>query len=299
MAFNSAAGYHSIKEMDKPEDYPSEEMLRKFNKAQFIRNGFYIGTIFDKEKRTTIDKLVMLIEKEKSLLAFRNATKIFNTMIENDEEYLTISTLDDSSTFDRGRNQLKVDDCKDIELKELSEQVGKLFLDQVCLDLNINEDKKGEIFLSILETEASKGDDHVPHQLIHTDVDPDNPSLGQSNMWIGILGLDDTSYHLRVLRYSHVQSKRVQVKRSHKKKSKPRESTENITVIKYRKYQYVVEHPQLGHGGFGSRLSNNNRGLRMHGFHGFPKEAQETTYLINWSLFNQIDHLKTIRNKKE
>lgn len=58
---------------------------------------------------------------------------------------------------DIGRNQLSVDNCIDTAIKEQAIIVGNIFRDQVFIDLNIDESKKGEITLSILETEASNG----------------------------------------------------------------------------------------------------------------------------------------------
>ena len=58
---------------------------------------------------------------------------------------------------DAGRNQLSVDNCIDIAIKEQSIIVGNIFREQVFSDLGIDESQKGEITLSILETEASDG----------------------------------------------------------------------------------------------------------------------------------------------
>ena len=157
MAFNSVAGYHIIKEMNIPEVYPTRKVLESFITRQFSKNGLYIGTFFEEEKRIIIDELIHLIEEKKSILEFRNGRKIFNTMVNNDEEYIAINNLDDSSSFDRGRNQLKVDECMVKKLQAKAIQVGQMLLDQVCTDLNIPEYKRGKIYLSILETEASKG----------------------------------------------------------------------------------------------------------------------------------------------
>ena len=118
-------------------------------------------------------------------------------------------------------------------------------------------------------------------------------------MWIGIIGLDDMSY-LRVLKHSHNKSQREEVlTRSHKKKTKQRKSTEKITVIEYSRYQYIIEHPQLGHGGYGSTKSNNKRSIRMHAFHGFPKEAQEGTFLVDCDLFVRKDQFAAAKDSKK
>jgi hypothetical protein len=132
------------------------------------------------------------------------------------------------------------------------------------------------------------------NQLIHTDVDPDNSLFfGEPHMWIGILGLEDCNY-MRVLKYSHMKSRTEKTNTSKKKnpKVKPREDTKWISVVQYNKYQYIIQHPQLAHGGYGS-LSK--RGFRLHGFHGFPESFLDTTYLVDFKLFTERDHLNKIK----
>ena len=129
MKINSVAGYHSVKEMNIAEVYPEGERLRRFNVNNFSENGLYIGTFFEEKKRIIIDELIHLIEEKKSILEFRNGGKIFNTMVNNDEEYIAINNLDDSTTFDRGRNQLKIDECMNKKLKAKAIQVGLQFFE--------------------------------------------------------------------------------------------------------------------------------------------------------------------------
>ena len=50
------------------------------------------------------------------------------------------------------------------------------------------------------------GANHVPHQLIHSDVNPLDASLRMPHMFIGIVGLEAESF-IRLLRYSHTHYK--------------------------------------------------------------------------------------------
>ena len=130
------------------------------------------------------------------------------------------------------------------------------------------------------------------NQVIHTDVDPDNSLYGEPHMWIGILGLEDCNY-MNVLKYSHKKSIPEKINTSKKKKVvKQREETKWISVVQYNKYQYIILHPQLAHGGYGSLRK---RGFRLHGFHGFPESFQDTTYLVDFKLFTERDHLNKIK----
>jgi hypothetical protein len=308
--YNTVAGYYSSGQSSFPENICSKKTLQSFTRNQYEKFGFYLGTIFDMEKRKVIDDFIVLLKENESLLQLENATKIFNTMVEDDVNYIKIKEIDPNCSVDMGRNQLKVQSCTNDALKEKAKEVGTLFRDQVCEELNIVGDKKTDIVLSILETVASQGfffsslfilcinlcinvlgDANVLPQLIHTDVDPDNPFFGEPHMWIGILGLEDSNF-LRVLKYSHTKSK-PEVSKSNKKKKqlKERTDTKSISVVKYEKYQYIVQHPQLSHGGYNS-LST--KGLRLHGFHGFPESAQDTTYVVNFKLFTSKDHFNEI-----
>ena len=99
-----------------------------------------------------------MLKTKNSLLDFRNSTTIFNTMLNNNKLKNDIyRKVNRKLRVDIGRNQLSVDNCIDTAIKEQAIIVGNIFRDQVFIDLNIDESKKGEITLSILETEASNG----------------------------------------------------------------------------------------------------------------------------------------------
>mmetsp|Transcript_15416 Transcript_15416/g.22665 ORF Transcript_15416/g.22665 Transcript_15416/m.22665 type:complete len:269 (+) Transcript_15416:260-1066(+) len=256
--------------------------MRQFSRHNFTTNGFYVGTFKEKHQKDAIDKLLVMLKKKSRLLDFPRAETIFNTMMTNNVKRTQIKKVVNKNItrVDAGRNQLTVQKCTDRELKKQCEIVGNIFRDQVFQDLNINEINKSNIVLSILETEASDGNNHVPSQLMHSDVDPNDPTLRETHMFIGIIGLESESY-IRLLRYSHNRSK----------KSK---RTKSIYALKYIKYQYFVGHPQLAHGGYGSLFE---RGLRLHGYHGFPAKVQEQTYPAVLDLFDQDRHLKKQRGK--
>jgi len=100
-------------------------------------------------------------------------------------------------------------------------------------------------------------------------------------MFIGIVGLEAESF-IRLLRYSH----------THYKNNK---KTKSIYNVRYEKYQYFVGHPQLAHGGYGSLPT---RGLRLHGYHGFPASVQLDSYPVDWNLFDNDSHLDDIRGTR-
>jgi len=127
------------------------------------------------------------------------------------------------------------------------------------------------------------GNDKIPHQLLHADVDSNNPELGKKHMWIGILGLEDESY-IRVLKHSHIKER---TSNDTRRKKKRRMGTTSINAIRYEKYKYFVGHPFLVHGGFGSLPE---RGLRLHGYYGFPASVRLETHLVDWSLFEKVKH---------
>jgi hypothetical protein len=101
-------------------------------------------------------------------------------------------------------------------------------------------------------------------------------------MFIGIIGMEDESY-IRLLRYSHNR---------YRKKCK---RTKSIYKVRYSKYQYFVGHPQLAHGGSGSSLE---RGLQLHGYHGFPASVQEISHPVDWDLYDLDRHLDDVRGKR-
>jgi len=157
MDFNSVAGYFNTRQINIPQKFCTTKELRSFTKNQFGKFGFYLGTIHDLEKRKIIDEFVTLLERHDSLLELENTTTIFNTMVESDIEYGKVKELDPHCQIDRGRNQLKVHLCPCDVLKSKAEEVGNILKTQVFEDLSIAEDKKDNIVLSILETEASEG----------------------------------------------------------------------------------------------------------------------------------------------
>jgi hypothetical protein len=157
MDFNLVAGYFNTRQLSIPQKICTTKELRSFTKYQFSKFGFYVGTVLHFEKRKNIDELVTLLEKHDSLLELENTTTIFNTMVESDIEYEKVKELDPQCQIDRGRNQLKVHLCPCDVLKKKAEEVGNIFKNQVFEDLGILEDKKENIVLSILETEASEG----------------------------------------------------------------------------------------------------------------------------------------------
>jgi hypothetical protein len=157
MDYNSVAGYYSTRQRSIAQKICSPKELRSFTKTQYNKYGFYVGTVFDLEKRKLIDEFVTLLESHESLLELENATTIFNTMVESDIEYRKVKELDPNCQIDRGRNQLKVHLCMCDILRKKAEEIGNIFKYQVFEDLGIQEDKKDNIVLSILETEASEG----------------------------------------------------------------------------------------------------------------------------------------------
>lgn len=156
--FNSNAGYFCNKELSFHQTIPNKDYLRHFNLNQYNANGFYIGTIKNEEFKKQIDDLISLLKRKNSILEFQNATTIFNTINQDiDPVAERIRKVDKYAKIDRGRNQLCVIDCLDMELKEKAEIVGRIFRDQVLSDLNIKSDHVEDIVLSLLETEATKG----------------------------------------------------------------------------------------------------------------------------------------------
>ena len=156
--YNTNAGYFCNKELQFNQTIPTKDYLRYFNPYQYNANGFYIGTITNEESKKHIDDLQSLLKRKNSILEFRNATKIFNTINQDIDPMTTrILKVDQHAKMDKGRNLLCVIDCLDNELKVKAEIVGRIFRDQVLSDLGINVDHNEDIVLSILETEATKG----------------------------------------------------------------------------------------------------------------------------------------------
>ena len=158
LAYNPIAGFYDTGEMNISEEAPCDGTLRKCTASKFKENGLYVRTFPYKYQRDEIDKLLMMLRTKNSLLDFCNSTTIFNTMLNgNNIKNKVRRSVYQSTRVDAGRNQLSVDDCTDRAIKEQCKIVGNMFRDQVFKDLCIDESKKGEITLSILETEATNG----------------------------------------------------------------------------------------------------------------------------------------------
>jgi len=159
LAYDTVAGFYFKKELSIQQSYPPKGTLSKCSINQYMVNGFYIGTFKSKYQRDQIDKLITMLKTKDSLLDFTNSTTIFNTMLNNKQLKKDINRKANKRRLrvDAGRNQLSVDNCIDIAIKEQSIIVGNIFREQVFSDLGIDESQKGEITLSILETEASDG----------------------------------------------------------------------------------------------------------------------------------------------
>jgi len=91
----------------------------------------------------------------------------------------------------------------------------------------------------------------VPNQLLHSDVPFDNKSMECKHMFVGIIALQSGGTALRVCPRSHHTG-----------------VFEKVMLVELDKYEFIVCHPKLIHGGCGAEAVN----WRLHFYHGIPKE---------------------------
>ena len=89
----------------------------------------------------------------------------------------------------------------------------------------------------------------VPDQLLHSDVPFDDKSMESKHMFIGILALQRGTA-IRVCPGSHQTG-----------------VFEEVKFVELDKYEYIVCHPKLIHGGCGADEDN----WRLHFYHGIPR----------------------------
>lgn len=92
----------------------------------------------------------------------------------------------------------------------------------------------------------------VPNQLLHSDVPFDDESMECKHMFVGIIALQSGGTALRVCPRSHHHTGVF----------------EKVMLVELDKYEFIVCHPKLIHGGCGAESVN----WRLHFYHGIPKE---------------------------
>jgi hypothetical protein len=255
-----------------------------FSVRNFKSNGLYVGTVHNASLRKEIDKLhdnaSRVFDQHRNLV-----TTVFNTMKLDDprrnelldEKYLP-------APIDRGRNMLIVSKLlkKEVEFQNSCTDIATSVRDLILSDLkNTNKHK---MVLTLLETEAptmnvkSQLPEEIADQMMHTDVNSKDPRLDKDHMFIGLLATQQGPTQIRVVLKSHVRHFGL-AKRVH--------------LVTLGRYDYFVAHPKLIHGGCGCR----ERNVRLHFYHGLPKQASDQTFYVDWGLFQSNEQLASARER--
>jgi hypothetical protein len=171
---------------------------------------------------------------------------------------------------------------KEKELVKQSVLVGEIIQRMIAEDLHLSldETKKTQMVLTLLETEGPEKGDPVPDQLMHCDVNTDDSTLDAKDAFIGILACQIGLTEIRVLPRSHVIAK-----------SDSYSVPEYIYRVQLPQYHYLVGHPFLIHGGCGSL----HRNTRLHFYHGLSEDSQSKTFFVPWRVSDRTERLKLMR----
>jgi len=283
VTYNKAAGFVSVNKIEQ-EIEQKLLVLTPFQAYQFSAkhykdNGFYIASVKDSNDKNEIDVLQQQMRKE--TFSTRNGNlPVFNTFSNEDPRLIELKRSE--KRVDMGRNMIHISATKEKELVKQSVLVGEIIQRMIAEDLHLSldETKKTQMVLTLLETEGPEKGDPVPDQLMHCDVNTDDSTLDAKDAFIGILACQIGLTEIRVLPRSHVIAK-----------SDSYSVPEYIYRVQLPQYHYLVGHPFLIHGGCGSL----HRNTRLHFYHGLSEDSQSKTFFVPWRVSDRTERLKLMR----